>query len=129
MAWLRERAAGAIRVPRRSAFLLAPPGPYGPNGAAYAGSGSLWRRLESSLAYLSCFATGKSFFGGEEWKHVISSAGVTDRQWLSRTYYRLRALAGLPERLMFCEEIVCARVTLSCWESGLPCSPISLFHS
>ena len=38
---------------------------YGPNGAAYAGSGSLWRRLESSLAYLSCFATGKSFFGGE----------------------------------------------------------------
>tara|TARA_B100000475_G_scaffold160105_1_gene120936 strand:- start:96 stop:293 length:198 start_codon:yes stop_codon:yes gene_type:complete len=23
---------------------------YGPNGAAYAGSGSLWRRLESSLA-------------------------------------------------------------------------------
>ena len=57
VARVRDRAAGAIRVPRRSAFLLAPPGPYGPNGAAYAGSGSLWRRLESSLAYLSCFAT------------------------------------------------------------------------
>jgi hypothetical protein len=44
------RAAGAIRVPRSSAFLLAPPppGPYGPNGAAYAASGSPWCCLESS---------------------------------------------------------------------------------
>ena len=53
----RHRAAGAIRVPRRSASLLGSPGPYGPNGAAYAASGPLWCRLESSLAYLSCFAT------------------------------------------------------------------------
>ena len=44
-------------LPRRSAFLLGSPGPYGPNGAAYAASGPLWCRLESSLAYLSCFAT------------------------------------------------------------------------
>ena len=58
------------------------------------------------------------------WKHASSSAGVTDRQWLSRTNYRLRALAGLPGRLMFCEEIVCARVTLSCWESGLPSTSV-----
>ena len=37
--------------------LSSAPGPYGPNGAAYAASGLLWCRLESSLAYLSCFAT------------------------------------------------------------------------
>jgi hypothetical protein len=60
VARVRDRAAGAIRVPRRSAFLLAPPGPYGPNEAACAASGSLWCRLESSWPYLSCFATPPS---------------------------------------------------------------------
>ena len=53
----RDHPAGATRVPRRSKFLLGSPGPHGPNGAAYAASGPLWCRLESSLAYLSCFAT------------------------------------------------------------------------
>ena len=43
------------------AFLLAPPSPYDPNGAAYAASGSLWCCLESSWPDLSCFATGRGF--------------------------------------------------------------------
>ena len=61
VARVHGRAGGPIQVPRRFAFLLAPPSPYDPNGAAYAASGSLWCCLESSWPDLSCFATGREF--------------------------------------------------------------------
>ena len=90
VARVRDRAAGAIRVPRRSAFLLAPPGPYGPDGAACAGSGSLWCRLESSLAYLSCFATLRVY--QEVWLAHSTQSGSLEQQKGVCGSYRTKSL-------------------------------------